>query len=132
MNSYRHIFCTLFILLTTTLMLAQALDYPIVEVNGQKVYRYPVKKSEGLWRISQTFGVSQDEIIKLNPQLTKTGLRFGETILIPVREEEAKAQTADTKPADPKAAGTKTADTKAAGTQIKEQNDTIEHIIQPK
>ncbi len=127
MNSYRHIFCTLFILLTTTLMLAQTLDYPIVEVNGQKVYRYPVKKSEGLWRISQTFGVSQDEIIKLNPQLTKTGLRFGETILIPVREEAAKAQTADTKTAD-----TKAADTKAAGTQIKEQNDTIEHIIQRK
>ena len=62
-------------------------QYPIEVVNGKKVYRYAVKQAEGLWRISKNFGVTQEEIIALNPELKTTGLRYGQEIFIPVNEQ---------------------------------------------
>ena len=64
------------------------LNYPLDTLNGKIFYRYPVEKSIGLYRISVNFGVSQDEILKYNPEAAKTGLRYGETVLlIPVKED---------------------------------------------
>ena len=65
---------------------AQLLPYPIDTINSTAVYRYPVEKSIGLYRISVNFGVTQEEIIRWNPQLASRGLRFDETILIPVKQ----------------------------------------------
>ena len=69
---------------------AQEFDYPTRIVNGQEVYEYPVQKGEGLYRISVNFGVTQEEIIKLNPELKTTGLKLGQTILVPVRKQAKK------------------------------------------
>ena len=77
---------TLVYILLLLCVYAYADNYPTDTVNGQVVYRYPVQKSEGLWRISQNFGVSQEEIVKLNPELATTGLKLGQTILIPKKE----------------------------------------------
>lgn len=71
---------------------AQEFDYPIRIVNGQEVYEYPVQKSEGLYRISVNFGVTQEELIKLNPELKTSGLKYGQTILVPVKRQTKKEE----------------------------------------
>lgn len=68
------------------LIRADLLPYPIDTINEQRLYRYEVERSIGLWRISVNFGVSQEEILRWNPALQERGLHFGETILIPVVE----------------------------------------------
>ena len=47
----------------------ELLPYPIDTINGQAVYRYEVEKSIGLYRISVNFSVSQEDIIRWNPEL---------------------------------------------------------------
>ena len=67
---------------------AQLLPYPIDTIDGQAFYRYEVEKSVGLYRVSKTFEVTQEELIQWNPEVEKTGLRYGETVLrIPVRQQ---------------------------------------------
>ena len=56
--------------------------YPLDTIDGKIFYRYPVEKSIGLYRVSKNFGVSQDEIMKYNPSVAQTGLRYGETVLL--------------------------------------------------
>lgn len=62
----------------------ELLPYPIDTINGQAVYRYEVEKSIGLYRISVNFSVSQEDIIRWNPELKERGLHYRETIYIPV------------------------------------------------
>ncbi|MCQ2347038.1 MAG: ABC transporter substrate-binding protein [Paludibacteraceae bacterium] len=81
------LFLTLCLACSITLHAQTAtLNYPTEIVNGQKVYLYPVEKGIGLYRVSVNFGVSQEEIIKWNPQLKERGLRFEEIIRIPVNQ----------------------------------------------
>lgn len=75
----------LFALLFAITLLAQTMPYPIDTINGQTFYRYPVQKGEGLFRISTNFSVSQEDIVKYNPELQTDGLKLGQTILIPVK-----------------------------------------------
>ncbi len=63
---------------------------PIDTIQGRPMYRYTVERSVGLYRVSKNFGVSQDVIIEVNPELRTRGLRFGEVIYIPVPEEQSK------------------------------------------
>ena len=65
-------------------MQAQTTSYPTDTIKGKIFYRYPVQRGEGLYRISKNFGVSQEDIVKHNPELQNSGLKFGQTILIPV------------------------------------------------
>ena len=85
----KRILLVIVILASVVLSQAQTFDYPIRVVNGQEVYEYPVQKSEGLYRISVNFGVTQEELIKLNPELKTTGLKYGQTILVPVKRNQA-------------------------------------------
>jgi len=59
------------------------LPYPMDTVDGKVYYRYTVEKSIGLYRISKNFGVSQEDILKANPDLRTRGLVFEEVIRIP-------------------------------------------------
>ncbi len=79
----KRIFLSLIAVLAITLLPAQSLDYPTDTIRGEVYYIYPVQKGEGLYRISKNFGVSQEAIIKANPELEKQGLRLGQTIKIP-------------------------------------------------
>ena len=72
-------------------LFAQAETWPKDTVDGVVVYRYTVQKSEGLYRISKNFNVSQEELVRLNPTLQTEGLKFGQVILVPVREEQPAA-----------------------------------------
>ncbi len=72
-------------------LFAQAETWPKDTVDGVVVYRYTVQKSEGLYRISKNFNVSQEELVRLNPKLQTEGLKFGQVILVPVKEEQPAA-----------------------------------------
>lgn len=61
---------------------AHALNYPKTTQNGKEFYVYTVKEHEGLYHISTTFGISQEEIIKYNPAASK-GAQKGMTLKIP-------------------------------------------------
>ena len=77
----------------------ELLNYPLDTIDGEEVYRYEVERSIGLYRIGVNFGVSQSEIIRLNPQLRERGLHYGETLLIPTKRpvvKETKAQVLQT------------------------------------
>ena len=69
----------------TSIRAQELLNYPLDTIDGEEVYRYEVERSIGLYRIGVNFGVSQSEIIRLNPQLRERGLHYGETLLIPTK-----------------------------------------------
>ena len=72
--------CALF---AVTASAQELLNYPLDTIRGEEVYRYEVERGVGLYRIGVNFNVSQDEIIRLNPQLRERGLHYGETIYLP-------------------------------------------------
>ncbi len=69
----------------------QNLKIPVQEnetiTNQSKFTSYEVKHGDTLFSISQKFGISIDEIIKLNPQL-KDGLKIGQIINLPKSNSE--------------------------------------------
>ncbi len=69
------------VLLGNTSLVAQ--DYPTDTIKGKVYYKYAVQQGEGLFRISQNFNVSQEDIIKCNPELKNSGLKRGQVIYIP-------------------------------------------------
>ena len=71
------IICLLFMGWTCAL-LAQTVDYQLYEVN----------RSEGWYRVSKKFNVSQEELRAANPQCGET-LRLGDTLRIPVKTQPA-------------------------------------------
>lgn len=79
------LYCSL--LCAVSMQAQDLLPYPIDTVDGKEYYRYTVEKSIGLYRISKNFGVSQEDILKANPDLRNRGLTFEEVILIPTNRE---------------------------------------------
>lgn len=80
----RKLFCFL-VILWSLCVSAYAQDpqqYETQTIDGIEYYIYHVKQSEGLYRISVNFGVSQDEIIRINPEV-KNGLKVGQLLFIP-------------------------------------------------
>jgi len=57
--------------------------YPLDTINGEEVYRYNVEKSIGLYRIGVNFNVTQNDIVRFNPQLRERGVHYDEVLLIP-------------------------------------------------
>ena len=77
--------CLLIIILfLSTFTFAQE-QYKTEVIDGIEYYVYSVKQSEGLYRISVNFGVSQDEIIKINPEAKNT-LKVGQILFIPKKQ----------------------------------------------
>ncbi len=52
-------------------------------IDGQTFYLHKVRKGEGLYRISVSYGVSQKEIVEVNPYIAN-GLKVGQLIKVPV------------------------------------------------
>lgn len=61
---------------------------PLDTVEGRIYYRYTAEKSIGLYRIGVKFGVSQEDILRANPELQHRGLRYGDVLRIPARVED--------------------------------------------
>lgn len=83
----RIVFYMLLLIAFSASLFAEKLPYPTQMIKGVEHYQYKVEQSEGLYRISKKFGVSQEDIIKANPILKAEGLRLGQVILIPVAKE---------------------------------------------
>lgn len=100
----RRLICIVAVLAAVALCEAQTFDYPTRMVDGQEVYEYPVKKGEGLYRISVTFGVTQEELLRLNPELKTEGLKLGQVILVPVKKAAPKKEAVPVKKVEVRAA----------------------------
>ena len=55
----------------------------VIDVDGVNYYEHEVQTGNTLWGIQQTYNVSADKIIELNPDLTD-GLKEGMVILVPI------------------------------------------------
>jgi lysM domain-containing protein len=75
---------------------ALAQDYPIKNIDGVDYYVYTVEPSEGLYRISKKFNVLQADIYKANPSVNE-GLKAGQTLYIPVKNQTKKTQPSTTR-----------------------------------
>jgi len=70
----------------------EATDYHKIIENGQEYYLYEVQESEGFMAIGRKFGVAYQDIIELNKETTKEGLKVGQIIRIPVIEGRNSSQ----------------------------------------
>lgn len=93
MKQLTYIFLGMSLLLSSTLCAQAPVDYPLDTINGKIYYRYVVERGIGLYRISKNFGVSQEDILKANPDIQTNGLRFDEVILIPAKSLAATEPT---------------------------------------
>jgi LysM repeat protein len=55
-------------------------------VNGKEYYVHTIDKGQTVYGISKIYGISDKEILEANPQAT-SGIRAGDTLLIPVKKE---------------------------------------------
>lgn len=74
---------------------AQTENLPKDTIDGTVVYKYTVQKSEGLYRISKTFDVTQEELVRLNPKLQTEGLKYGQVIYVPVKSASKVTASSD-------------------------------------
>lgn len=100
MKHIRRIAVLLLAMSSVLIANAELLPYPTDTVDGQVVYRYRVPRSIGLYRVSVTFGVPQDDIIRWNPQLRERGLHYDEVILVPVKAEDLTVSSIQTAVSD--------------------------------
>ncbi|MDR1738075.1 MAG: LysM peptidoglycan-binding domain-containing protein [Candidatus Symbiothrix sp.] len=75
-------------LLATPCFGQQTDTLPRTEYAGVECYLYTVQKGEGLFRVSQKFGITQADILELNPSAAD-GLKIGQKIYIPVKDLSA-------------------------------------------
>lgn len=93
MKQLTYILLGMSLLLSSTLCAQAPVDYPLDTINGKIYYRYTVERGIGLYRISKNFGVSQEDILKANPDIQTNGLRFDEVIWIPAKDLAATEPT---------------------------------------
>ena len=89
----RRLYIMLFLMLSVC---ALAQNYPIKNIDGVDYYVYTVEPSEGLYRISKKFNVLQADIYKANPSVNE-GLKAGQTLYIPVKNQAKKIQPSTTR-----------------------------------
>lgn len=119
--------CVTYLLVSVCTLLSPSMSaqvessYPLDTIDGNIYYRYEVERSIGLYRISVNFNVSQEEILRANPELQTHGLRYGETILIPAKDikiEDTKAEDISVK--EKQVEDTPVEDTPVEDTQIED------------
>ncbi len=81
---------SLMLVLICSSVLSQVQSYPIKEVNGIEYYVYTVEVREGFYALKRKFDISQEEVIKHNPD-AKDGLKVGQQVLIPVNRGAQKS-----------------------------------------
>lgn len=81
------------IALSVAALTATALDLPVKNIGGELYYYYKVEKKESVYGIAKRLGISQEEIVRHNPDAAD-GIRKGMTLIFPFDEY------ADSTPAD--------------------------------
>lgn len=64
-------------------LLAQQASIPLTVINGKQYYQYQVQPKETVYGLSRRFGISQEQLIELNPFLA-AGMQTGQILTIPV------------------------------------------------
>ncbi|MBD5326478.1 MAG: LysM peptidoglycan-binding domain-containing protein [Bacteroides sp.] len=85
--------CAALALSLASVAVADDLNLPVKVIDGRAVYYYEVPSKETVYSITRKFGVSREELLRLNPQLID-GLRAGSTLIIKVVDSQA-AEDAD-------------------------------------
>ncbi len=89
-----HLICALLIASCSIQAQVQGTD----TIKGKIYYRYTIERGMGLYQVSKRFGTTQEQILKLNPQLRHEGLNYGQSILVPapsiVQEVKVNAESA--------------------------------------
>ena len=95
MKRVKYILLGIAALLGVGMHAEELLPYPLDTIQGEVYYRYTVPRGVGIYRISVNFQVSQEAILKANPQLMTRGLHVDEEILVPANTavETPKSQT---------------------------------------
>lgn len=96
MKKYLYSFLGLILLIGTVAYAKQA-NYPTLSENGKTYYIYTVQKSEGLYAVSQRFGIPQALILEANPGIQADGLKLGQMIKIPKASIHTSSQKAAVK-----------------------------------
>ena len=78
MQTLRHLFSRKII--TAAMMCVAALG----PLKGQTTHK--VAAGETLYGLAVNYGVSQEELIKANPGIESSGLKAGQTIVVPARQ----------------------------------------------
>jgi len=89
MRTLKLILLSFTLLLSTTIAVSQDLPYKKETKEGKEYYIYQVTSGEGLYSICRKFNVTQDEIIKVNPNI-ENGLKSGQLLRIPVKKLNGK------------------------------------------
>lgn len=74
---------------------SSAFAQDIVLENGKAYKLHTVAKGEGLYRLSVDNGLTQEDLLSANPQLSKTGLVEGVVIKIPISKDAQRILTQD-------------------------------------
>ena len=77
----------LFLLLQSTMLLAQPGQVPTAMIEGEKYHVHQVEAGNTLWGLQQMYNVKVEYILKANPELEE-GLKVGQKINIPFVIEE--------------------------------------------
>jgi LysM repeat protein/ABC-type branched-subunit amino acid transport system substrate-binding protein len=73
-----------------------SLSKEVIEENGLNYYIHTVEKGHTLYSLSKAYGVPQEQIMKLNPELAD-GLKLGQKIKIPKLDQVADGMSASPK-----------------------------------
>jgi LysM repeat protein len=95
----KSIFFFLLLLCYTSGVFLSAQESPVIvnrstivqRVDGKEYFFHPVLQGQTLFSIARAYGVSQDEILKANPELRPNELRLNQIIRIPVKQQPAVA-----------------------------------------
>jgi LysM repeat protein len=68
-------------------------------VNGKEYYVHTIEKGQTVYGISKMYGISDKDLIDANPQAA-SGIRAGDTLLIPVKKETVENKPKVTQPGD--------------------------------
>lgn len=95
------------IALSVAALTATALDLPVKNIGGELYYYYKVEKKESVYGIAKRLGISQEEIVRHNPDAAD-GIRKGMTLVFPFdeyAESVPEDNSADVSVAAPEATG---------------------------
>ncbi len=81
-NFFKICFVAALFILSAPVFSQDKTQLPKTTIDNVEFYIYEITTAEGFYSVSKKFGISQDDIIKYNPE-TESGLKLGQRILIP-------------------------------------------------
>lgn len=119
-----HAFLAALFLIVIQGICAQDTNYQVKKINGTEYILYPVQPGEGLFAIGRKFNIPVNEISELNPDVSG-GLKSGQILLIPNKNNFKKTETVTEKPE-------KLATPVNVKAETSVETEFIEHVVEKK